>query len=51
MAMANTDAMANMVMARGMDMGMDMDMVRKSNKVFFYFWSIRHLDYFKINVR
>lgn len=31
MAMESTDVMANMVMARDMDMGMDMGMVRRSD--------------------
>ena len=33
MAMVSTDAMANMVMARDKDMGMDMDMGRRSDSI------------------
>lgn len=33
MAMASTDAMANMVMARDTAMGMDMGMVRRSDSI------------------
>lgn len=33
MAMASMDVMANMVMARGMDMGMDMGMGRRSDSI------------------